>query len=310
MKKRKADRVNQEISILGFGGWQLGSKNTWGEMTENEAIELVKEALKNGVNFFDTAPGYSDGQSEYIIGQGIKGHREDVFINTKYGHKANGSSDFSSLNMESTIQESLERLETTYLDTVILHNPEMYILEGRTDLEDKFQELKSNGLIRGYGVSIDTYEELKTVLTHWDVDVIEILFNIVNQDVAKLFDEIESKGVLLVVKVPLDSGWLTGKYNQHSQFSGIRSRWDQKTKDIRNAIITEIKKVVNDEDLVKSALSFILRHNAVTTVIPGVKNKEQLYSNIEAVEYCLSNETFKKLQILYEQYISKQYRPW
>ncbi len=310
MNRRLAKKVHQEISVLGFGGWQLGNNTFWGEMSENEAVDLVKEAIKNGVNFFDTAPGYSGGRSEYIIGQGIKGHRDNVFINTKYGHKADGSSDFSSKNMESTIQESLDRLEVDYLDSVILHNPEMYILEGKTDLEDKFQELKLNGLIRGYGVSIDSYEELKTVLEHWDVDVIEILFNIVNQDVAKLFNEVERRGILLVVKVPLDSGWLTGKYDQHSQFSGIRSRWNQQTKDIRSEIIEKIKNVVTDNDLVKSALSFILKHNAVTTVIPGVKNKEQLYSNIDAVEYSLPNEVFKNLQVLYEQYISKQNRPW
>lgn len=310
MNKRYAKKIEQNISVLGFGGWQLGNKDFWGAMSEDVGIELVQEAIKNGVTFFDTAPGYSAGYSEYIIGQGIKGNREKVFINTKYGHKANGTSDFTSLNMESTIQETLDRMEITYLDSVILHNPEMYILEGKTDLELKFQELKSKGLIKGYGVSIDTYEELETVLKHWDVDVIEILFNIVNQDVAKLFDTVKKKGILLVVKVPLDSGWLTGKYNQHSEFKGIRSRWNQQTKNTRSEIVNEIKKVVTDDNLVKSALSFILKHDAVTTVIPGVKSKEQLYSNIEAVEYCLPEKVFEDLKKLYTEYISNQYRPW
>jgi len=99
----------------------------------------------------------------------------------------------------------LERLQTTYIDSVILHNPPREILDGKTRHKEEFQRIKRIGKIRGYGVSIDTLEELELVLNNWDVDVIEILFNIMNQSPKYLFDKVNERGILLSIKVPLDS---------------------------------------------------------------------------------------------------------
>ena len=183
MEYRYSEKARKEISVLGFGGWQLGNEAFFGKMSKTEGVELVREAVNRGINFFDTAPGYSGGLSETMIGEGIKGHRKNVFINTKFGHHADGSSDFSVEKIESSIRSSMNRMNTTYIDSVILHNPEFYILEGKTDHFKEFKRLKKAGLIHNYGVSIDTKEELRAVLDHLDVGVIEIMFNIIHQDV-------------------------------------------------------------------------------------------------------------------------------
>jgi len=310
MKYRKFKRINRDISILGFGGWQLGNTEFWGEMTFDYGVELVQEAINKGVVFFDTAPGYSNGLSERIIGEGIKGNRDKVFINTKFGHKADGTSDFSVSSIEESIESSCERLQTDYLDSIIIHNPETYILEGKTNHFIELDRLKQLGKIKSYGVSVDSLDELKTILNNIEIDVIEVMFNIIHQEVIEVFDEIEKRGILLIIKVPLDSGWLTGKYNELSEFNGIRNRWDSETKKNRSDIINRIKTIVQDENLVQYALSFILSFSAVVTVIPGVKNKNQLNSNIEATNFELSDQIKKQLIDLYNNTIKKQNIPW
>jgi aryl-alcohol dehydrogenase-like predicted oxidoreductase len=279
-------------------------------MTYEEGIELVRAAYEKGINFFDTAPGYSNGLSERIIGEALKDVRENVFINTKFGHNHLGETDFSEEAIEGSINESLQRLQTTYVDSVILHNSPREILEGKTKHEKEFQRIKRMGKIRGYGVSIDTLEELELVLSNWDVDVIEILFNIIHQSPKYLFDKVKERGILLAIKVPLDSGWLTGKYNSDSKFEGIRARWSQDVILKRAMIVDKIKAIVKDEDLVKYAIGFILSLDAVTTVITGVKNIQQLEVNIKASEFKLSDELKRELERLYEEEIKPLNLPW
>lgn len=307
---RYAKRLKVWISEIGFGGWQLGNDAIWGPMSFDEGVELVKTAYAKGINFYDTAPGYSNGLSEKIIGEALKTVRHEVFINTKFGHNHLNQTDFNVNAIEKSIDESLERLQTSYVDSVILHNPPREILEGKTNHQKEFLRLKQIGKIRGYGVSIDTLEDLDLVLNHLDVDVIEILFNINFQSPKALFDQVKAKGILLIAKVPLDSGWLSGKYNAQSQFTGIRSRWDQEVIHNRARIIDKIKAIVQDDNLIPTALGFILSFEAITTVIPGIKNNQQLDLNIEASRFPLNKAITEKLEKLYEDEIKPLHLPW
>lgn len=309
MKQSYVQRFDRSISEIGFGGWQLGNE-LWGTMSWDEGVALVQAAYQQGINFFDTAPGYSNGLSEKILGEALKDVRESVFINTKFGHNHLNQSDFREEAIERSLNESLERLQTTYLDSMILHNPPREILEGKTRHHQEFTRLKVTGKIRGYGVSIDSLDELDLVLKHLDVDVIEILFNINHQDPKALFDQVKAKGILLLAKVPLDSGWLSGKYNANSQFSGIRSRWDREVITKRAMIVDRIKAIVHDDDLVKYALGFILSFEAITTVIPGIKDQNQLKANIQTAEFELSADLKQKLEKLYDDEIKPLNLPW
>ena len=310
MKYRMFKKQNRSISQIGFGGWQLGNSVLWSEMSFSQGVDLVKQAYQQGINFFDTAPGYSSGDSERIIGEALHDVRNQVFINTKFGHNHLNQEDFKESSIEYAIDQSLDRLKTDYLDSVLLHNPPRYILEGKTEHQEEFERLKSVGKILAWGVSIDSLEELRLVLDHLDVDVIEIMFNVNHQSVKEYFDEIKKKGILLITKIPLDSGWLTGKYGKSSQFSGIRARWSNEDILIRSEIISEIKKIVNDDDLVKFALSFILSFDAVTTIIPGMKNIKQLDSNIQSSDFILNESIKQKLESLYIDKIQPKKLVW
>ncbi|XMB72896.1 aldo/keto reductase [Mycoplasmatota bacterium WC30] len=310
MNYRVFGKQKIKISEIGFGGWQLGNNDLWGAMTFEEGVVLVKEAFSKGINFFDTAPGYTSGMSEKIIGDAIHNIREQVFINTKFGHNHLNQEDFSEKSIEKSIDESLERLQTSYLDSVILHNPPQYILEGKTNHQEGFEKLMKKGKIRTWGVSIDSLSELKLVLNNLNVGVIEIMFNINHQSVKEMFLEIKKRGILLITKIPLDSGWLTGKYNENSEFMGIRSRWSKSDINTRGEIVNRIKKIVKNENLVKYALAFILSFDAVTVVIPGIKNSEQLNSNIAASGFILSPDIRIGLEILYDTLIKDKNLPW
>lgn len=303
-------KTKQKINRLGFGAWQLGNTEFWGYMAIEDGVELVQHAIKRGINFFDTAPGYASGLSETILGMATKNFRSKVVINTKLGHTADGETDFSVFSLRKQIEDSLERLQSTYLDSVILHNPGFDILEGKTQHVQELKALKEEGLIRAYGVSIDTYEELEAVINHLEVDVVEILFNIFFQEPAKLFHKAKKKGISLIAKVPLDSGWLTGKYDKNSEFTGIRMRWDDQTIERRASLVKELKEITKDDTLTKYAIGFILSYPEITAVIPGMRNIDQVDDHLMNADYVLPQDLKDQFKKLYEEKIKKDPLPW
>jgi aryl-alcohol dehydrogenase-like predicted oxidoreductase len=307
---KKYANTKKYINRLGFGAWQLGNTDFWGYMAQEDGVALVKEAIEKGINFFDTAPGYAYGVSEAIIGEAIKGCRDKVVINTKLGHTASGETDFSVFSLREQIYESLERLQTDYVDSVLLHNPSMDILEGKTQHFQELEKIKNEGLIHAYGVSIDTYDEFKAVLDNVHVDVIEILFNIFFQDALPLFNEAHQRGISIITKVPLDSGWLTGKYDEFSEFEGIRSRWDDETIQQRAQLVRDLKELTHSEDLTKYAIGFILSFKEVTAVIPGIKNSDQLKDHIENLSYELPKSLKEAFIKLYQEKIKDEPLYW
>ena len=303
-------KTKKYINRLGFGAWQLGNTDFWGYMSFDEGVELVKQAYQKGIRFFDTAPGYASGMSETILGTALNEHRDQVVINTKFGHTADGETDFSVFSLREQIYASLERLQTDYLDSILLHNPSFEILEGKTLHFQELEKIKEEGLIKAYGVSIDTYEELETVLKHVKLDVIEILFNIFFQDAIPLLKKAHDQGISIIAKVPLDSGWLTGKYDETSEFEGIRSRWDDETIARRAKLIKEVKKICKSDQLTKYAISFILSFNEVTAVIPGIKNSEQLDDHLNNAAFEIPEDMKQKLIKLFEKNIKHNPLSW
>jgi len=310
MSKTNYAHTHHNNQRLGFGGWQLGNTDFWGFMSVEDGVELVKESISLGVHFFDTAPGYASGLSETIIGMAIQDQREKVFINTKIGHTADGETDFSVFSMREQIFSSLERLQTSYLDSVLLHNPPMDILEGKTRHVEEFELIKSEGLIKNFGVSIDTFEEFETVLNHLDVDVIEILFNVFFQEPARLFKQAHEKGIKIIVKVPLDSGWLTGKYDEFSEFEGIRMRWDDDTISRRASLVSDLKSITRTSDLTRYAMAFILSYPEVSYVIPGIKDIEHLKQHLKHIDFKLSSDMKEAFMQLYEKKIKDDPLYW
>ena len=297
------------INRLGFGAWQLANQE-WSHQTENEAIELVKKAYESGIKFFDTAPNYSHSNSERILGVALKNFRNQVFISTKFGRHPDGTVDFSEALIEKSIDESLIRLQTSYLDSVVIHNPPLWVLEGKGKHINILEKLKQQGKIKHYGASIDTAHELKTLMQHTKSDIAEILFNVFFQDTRHAFEEAKKQSMILVVKVPLDSGWLTGKYDQDAIFTGIRMRWNHEQIIERSHLVNQVKLLTNEQDLTKYAMGYIWSYDAVSYIIPGIKNESQLKSHLQIADFKFPTHLKHEFEELYDKDIEKRKLQW
>ena len=311
MRKRELGSTGFAVSEIGFGTWQLGNKKDWKGASKEEGIKLVHQALDLGCNFFDTAPNYGSGNSEKIIGEALKDKREDVVISTKFGHFPDGSVDYDDDLIRGSVENSLKELQTDYLDSLLLHNPPFEALKGDTDHFDILEELKEEGKIKAYGASVDTSEEILAVMNNSNAEVIEVMFNILYQEPRKVFAKAKEEGVGLIIKVPLDSGWLTGKYDQDSEFGGIRSRWSQDIIERRAELVDQVREIKDDEvAMVDEALRYILSYPEVSTVIPGIRNEKQLKQNLTANDDQLSDEKKEQYEEFYDENLAGDELPW
>lgn len=301
---------NKHVSRIGFGAWPLGNSAHGKTMSIEEGVTLVKKAVQAGITFFDTAPNYANGRSETILGEALKASREDVVINTKFGHHPDGTIDFNEEKIIPSIEGSLSRLQTDYLDSVLLHNPAMNILKGKTEHFKILEALKERGTIKGYGVSVDTAEELDAVLSNSRVDVIELMANVFFQSTREYFEKIAAHNIALIIKVPLDSGWLTGKYSASSTFQDIRARWTKADMSRRDVLVNTLKRQLNTKDLLPYAMGFLWSYDAITTVIPGIRNQAQLESHLKAMETPFPKNLKEELEAFYDVHIASNPLPW
>ena len=313
MKYKKYLSNGIKVSGVGFGAWQLGIDSGWKTISEKDSEAMICTALDNGINFFDTAPNYGNGTSESRLGNVFKNiDRSKIVVNTKFGRLDNGTVDFDSKHIINSIEKSLSRLNIDYLDSVIIHSPPIELLDGnKNDHYEILEKLQDQGKIIAYGASIDFYDEIKILLDTTNAKVLQPLFNILHQDAKKAFALTKQNNVAVIAKIPLDSGWLTGKYDSNSHFTGVRSRWTQEEKLQRSKLVDRVKEIVGEkQSLVASALSFCTSFEEVSTVIPGAISKQQLIHNIEAMRNPIAESTRNELVSFYENEVEKLNLPW
>lgn len=301
------------VSEIGLGAWQLGEHTDWQSMSEKEAIFMVHKSFELGVNFYDTAPNYGFGTSELRLGKALKAIDRDKFvINTKFGHTDTGEQNYSSSYIRKSLEGSLKRLQTDFVDSIIMHSPPYEYLDGnKNDHYEILEKLKDEGKIKAYGASLDTYDEMKLLMETTKSEVIEAFFNILHQDTARAFGLALEKEVGIIVKIPLDSGWLSGKYNEDSVFDDIRTRWSRSDIKTRASLVDKVKEIIaSNQHLAQSAISFCLAYDAVATVIPGNTSLTQLESNMESTKNPLSKEIVERLETFYKTEVKELNLPW
>lgn len=302
-----------QVSEIGFGAWQLGIDSGWKNVSEKEALYLVHNALDRGVNFFDTAPVYGNGTSELRLGKAFKGiDRDRIVVNSKFGRLDDGTVDFSAKHLKSTVEGSLKRLGIDYLDSVIIHSPPLEYLDGNNNDHYAILEvLQQEGKIKAYGASIDSYEEISLLLRTTSATIIHAFFNILHQDMLRAADIIRETGARVVAKIPLDSGWLSGKYHKDSVFTGVRNRWSKEDIRVRALLVEELKQIVGSErTLAQVALAFCLANDLVCAVIPGIRNEEQLITNIKSSDIPIPDDLTQQLHAFYQNKVRPLRLPW
>jgi aryl-alcohol dehydrogenase-like predicted oxidoreductase len=311
MKLRPFGDTGMNVSEIGLGAWQLANPD-WGINDRNEALRIIEKSLEAGCNFFDTAPGYGGGRSEQLLGEGLKSVRRDVIICTKFGHTAEGLTDFNTGAIRPSIEASLRRLKTDYLDIVLMHNPPREMMDSRVASQyEEFEKLKTGGVIRAYGVSLDWREEVDLVVDTTQSKALEVFFNALYQQPLPSFQKAYENGVGIVVKVPLDSGWLAGRYRKGHNFNDIRKRWPPEVVARRSQLVENFATLLpEDTSMAHTALQFILAHPQVSTIIPGAKTVEQALDNFAAAEKQLGPEVVQSMYELWEREIMSDPLPW
>jgi aryl-alcohol dehydrogenase-like predicted oxidoreductase len=311
MNLRPLGSTGLSVSEVGFGAWQLQTGPTWSGMGETDAIRLVQHALELGCNLFDTAPHYGGGESEAFLGKALKGRRSEAVIVTKFGHGPDGKTSYEPTRLAPSVEGSLARLQTDHIDVVLLHNPPADVLSGHHPIHEAIERLRDQGKVRFYGASLDDSAEMDILLGTTRAKVIEILFNVFHQEPLRSFHAAEQQGVGLIAKVPLDSGWLAGRYDATSKFSDVRGRWAPEVI-ARRAVLVEKLRFLEQEGhaLPTAALGFVLAHRAISSVIPGMKSLAQLEQNLAASSLRLSEATIERLHAIYADELEGAPLPW
>lgn len=321
MKYRILGKTGFKISEVSLGTWQLGGK--WGEKYDNKtAWSILNKAVETGINFFDTADVYNDGQSEISIGKFIKKINKRIYVATKSGRKLNPHNDegYNKKNITSFIDDSLKRMDVETIDLLQLHCPPTQTYS-RADVFEILDDLKKEGKILNYGVSVEKVEEALKAIEYPGVASVQIIYNMFRFKPAELFfKEAAKKNVGIIARVPLASGLLSGRYSKDTVFSKYDHRnFNREGKafdkgetfsgipyDVGLAAVEELKKIFPSNDLPGYALRWILMDDNVSCVIPGASNLSQVESNSAASDLpALSEEQINKVKEIYEKHIHK-----
>jgi len=294
MKYRRLGKTPMCVSVIGIGTWQLGGE--WGKKFEQAEVDaMIDKGAELGINLIDTAECYGDHLSEELVGQAIKSRREKWIIATKFGHKFKPNFErdnlFEAAQVQTQLEDSLRALQTDYIDLYQFHSgtDEMFDTPG---LWEMLQKQVESGKIRHLGISISKkHGSLYQVEKASDVgaEAIQAVYNRVDRKPeGKIFDSCIRQNLCVLARVPLASGLLSGKYSEDSKFAGtdVRSSW--KDQDEWRKTFKEVANFKNEVPkgvpMAHWALVWCLRHPAVTCVIPGCKNVEQVESNALAAD--------------------------
>jgi len=307
------------VSEISLGTWQLGSK--WGDPVNVEiAHQTLSTALSAGINCFDTADVYQGGLSEKLIGEHIQNLVEKPFVITKVGRKLPKQSKelYTEEALRKFVDDSIKNIHVDSLDMVLLHCPptDVYYMPQVFEIMDT---LKSEGKIKHYGVSVERIEEGMKALDYEGVEAIEIIFNMFRLKPQEyFFSRAKEKNVGIIVRVPLASGLLTGKYrkdtqfgpNDHRTFNRNGESFDKGETfsgvdyDLGLKAVEALKKLFHTENLVPFALRWILMFDAVSTIIPGASRPEQVMDNVHASMLPpLTQKQMEEVENIYNTYI-------
>jgi aryl-alcohol dehydrogenase-like predicted oxidoreductase len=293
------------VSALGFGCWPIGGHLVengvyvgWGEVEDGESIRALHHALDLGVNFFDTANVY--GRSEDLLGQAFAGRRDQVVIATKFGkiydpeHQDLSRTDTSPENMRRSLEVSLRRLKTDYVDLFQFHLGDCP-LEQAIALREALEDVTQEGKIRGYAWSTDRLENVKLWAEGRHCIAVQQHLNILegNRDVLKFC---EQHGLASINRGPLGMGLLTGKYQAGDRLSAQDVRGSglpielfpngQPNPDYLKKLAA-IREILTSKGrtLAEGALAWLWGLSESTIPIPGFKNMSQANENARALEF-------------------------
>jgi aryl-alcohol dehydrogenase-like predicted oxidoreductase len=293
MQKRQLGNNGFSIGEVGLGCWQFGGD--FGAMEEGTAMEIMEASLAGGVDFLDTADVYGAGRSEEWIGNFLSGCGERVVVATKYGRGPEAYPDrYTEEGLHRALDESRRRLRVATIDLVQLHCLPMSVLQ-TGEVFDWLRRAQADGLVRHFGASVETVEEGLLCLEQEGLLSLQIIFNLFRQKPAtELLPRARERGVGIIVRLPLASGLLSGKFTAAAKFSDTDHRNYNRDGAAFNVgetfagltlqkgaeLVARLKPLVPaGMTMAQMAMRWILDHQAVSVIIPGASSAVQAAEN-------------------------------
>jgi aryl-alcohol dehydrogenase-like predicted oxidoreductase len=320
------DFKGTSIAEVGLGTWQLGSAD-WGKVDEAESFRILDAYIGLGGNFIDTADVYGMSESESVIGRFLKTCTKPVYVATKLGRRHDGTNgwpqNFTYDGMKRQVEDSLEHLDISQIFLEQLHCiPTEEMRSGK--VFDHLRKLQEEGLITHFGASVETVGEALLCLQQDGIASLQIIFNLFRQHVAdELFARAKEKNIALIVRVPLASGLLSGKFNADTHFNETDHRSYNANGEAFNAgetfsgieftegvaLAAKISTLLPKGNPAAQSIRWILDHPEVTTVIPGATKVSQVISNVSATDLPpIGAHAHRRLRDLYDSEILAKIR--
>lgn len=295
MKYRSFSQKDIRVSVIGLGTWQFGGE--WGQdYTQKEVDEVIDACRETGINLVDTAECYGDGVSERLVGQALAKDRDKWFLATKFGHRYIGLIQrdqlWSAEAVQKQLEQSLVNLKTDYIDLYQFHSGDDDAFNN-DELWTMLSKQVEAGKIRQLGVSLTSRAEVRDSqaprVAEVGAEAVQVVYSRMDQGAEEIvFPACLKDNLGVLARVPLASGFLTGKYSRGVTFpeGDYRGRMGREKLDAMVDEAAEIQKneVPENTPMAAWALAWCLKNKAVTSVIPGARNVSQLKANAAAAD--------------------------
>lgn len=308
MKYRRLGTTELTVSVVGVSTWQFGGE--WGEPPAQADVDrMLGRAQELGIDLIDTAECYGDHRSEVLVGKAIRSNREHWIIATKFGHTFHTNfertEEWSPHQVMQQLEDSLNALGTDYIDLYQFHSGTDAVFD-HDALWQMLTEQVQAGKIRHLGISIGSNDNLHQTqrATEVGAGALQVVYNRLDRTPEeRVFPACEAQDLGVLARVPLASGYLSGKYTPGTEFMApddVRSRQDKAEVQAKLSMVEQIKhtEVPSGVDMASWAIGWCLQHPAVTCVIPGCKSVEQVEGNASAADLDLVRDDHPQAQVL------------
>lgn len=293
MDKRKLGNSGLEVSALGFGCMGLSFANA---PSKNEIIKLLHSAYEEGITLFDTAQAY--GNNEELLGEALSSFRKEVVIATKFGFKKGNHQlgmDSSSKNIRATVESSLKKLKTDYIDLLYQHrvDPNVPIEEVASTIKDLIQE----GKVKHFGLCEVNAETIRRAHAIQPITALQSEYSMFYRGPEKeIIPTLEELGIGFVPFSPLGKGFLTGTINADTDFDktdarNMSPRFNKENREANQALIDLVVSIATNNNATPAqiALNWLLTQKPWIVPIPGTTKLHRLQENIGGANISLSN---------------------
>lgn len=293
MRQRPLGRTGLSVSAIGFGAWGIGGHSeggrSYGATDDAVSLAALDAAFAAGVTFYDTAPLYGLGHSETLIGQAFRHRRDRVVIATKAGYRDFVSGpDFSPAALSASLEASLGRLGSDYVDVLQLHDPDPAHLAAHPEIAATLARLRDQGKVRVVGASVKSPADALALLAEPLFQVVQCNLSMMDVRAVEcgLLERAAAQGVAVIARTPLCFGFLSGQYDDGTSFAADdhRARWPRPQLRAWSEGARQLRAAAGqvEEDGAMTALRFCLSFTAVACTIPGMLDPAQVAANIPA----------------------------